>query len=327
MADSLQLLVVSDLHHAGTEERKRAGYEERTATNPLQRALLQLYRGNIWLKDPLGHAHMLDRFLERAGEPDLVVANGDYSCDSAFIGVADDAAFESAAFCLTQLRERFGDRLEATFGDHELGKKSLVGNVGGPRVASFHRAVGELKLRPFWTREVGDYLLLGVTSTLIGLDLFLGEAPEEERAEWRVLRAEHLREVDAAFHGLRRGQRVILFCHDPSALPFLARLDSVRGRHDRIEQTVIGHLHSRAVWRTARALSGMPAIPFLGTSVRRMSRALREAREWEPFKVVLCPSLTGIQLLKDGGYLTVELQPEDPQPLRWQLHPLPWSAG
>ena len=75
---------------------------------------------------------------------------------------------------------------------------------------------------------------------------------------------------------------------------------------------------------TAQRLAGIPEIGFLGVSIRRMSSALRKARLWEPFKVVLCPSLTGIQLFKDGGYLTVELPESSGGELDWKFHPIPW---
>ncbi len=319
-----QLLVVSDIHHAGAGERKRVGYEDAIANNFVQRMVLRLYRRHVWMRDPLGHSHFLDRFLEQAGEPDFVVANGDYSCDSAFVGVADEPSFLSAQECLRKLRERFGDRLRETIGDHELGKTSLVGGHGGLRLESFHRCANELGLKPFWTREVGDYVLMGVTSTLSALDIYLGEGLSDEADEWHELRDEHIGEVSATFDRLKKGQQVILFCHDPSALPFLARIPAVRKRYGRIARTVIGHLHSPFIMGTAQRLAGIPEIGFLGVSIRRMSSALRKARLWEPFKVVLCPSLTGIQLFKDGGYLTVELPESSGGELDWKFHPIPW---
>lgn len=327
MGKPLKLLVVSDIHYAGPEERTRVGYEARTSTNPIQRLFLKLYRDNLWLKDPLGHNHFLDWFFEMCGTADLVVANGDYSCDSGFIGLADDAAFESAEICLHKLREQFGKKLHETIGDHELGKKSLVGNVGGLRVESFKRCLDRLKLKRFWTLQRGAYVIMGVTSTLIAIDAMLGEALVEEREEWMALRDQHIAEIDEAFQKLERGQKVILFCHDPTALPFLARIDSVRSQWGRIEQTVLGHLHSQFILDTAHRIGGItPEVGFAGVTIRRITRALRKSKSWEPFKVVLCPSPTGIQAFKDGGFLTVELDPDDPKPLDWQAHPIPWSG-
>ena len=326
MSRPLKLLVVSDIHYAGPTERSREGYEASTSNSPLQRAFLQLYRDNLWLKDPLGHNHFLDWFFEMCGEADLVVANGDYSCDSGFIGLADDAAFESAEICLNKLREHFGNKLIEIYGDHELGKKSLVGNVGGLRIESFHRCRDRLALKPFWKIQRGLYVFLGVTSTLIALDAMLPEALPEEREEWLSLRDEHVAEIDRVFRNLKKGQKVILFCHDPTALPFLAKIPSVRTQWGRIEQTVLGHLHSNFILNTAHRLAGIPPVNFAGFTIRRITRALGKARTWDPFKVILCPSPTGIQLFKDGGFLTVELHPDEPQPLDWQLHPIPWAG-
>jgi hypothetical protein len=38
--------------------------------------------------------------------------------------------------------------------------------------------------------------------------------------------------------------------------------------------------------------------------------------------VLLCPSLAGIQLLKDGGFYTAELELSAAQPPRFHFHPL-----
>ncbi|MBG90044.1 MAG: hypothetical protein CMO80_24530 [Verrucomicrobiales bacterium] len=326
MGKPLKLLVVSDIHYAGPGERERSGYEARSATNVFQRELLRLYRGQIWLEDPLVHNHFLDWFMERAGEPDIVVANGDFSCDSAFTGHADDASFESAQICLNRLRERFGKSLHTTIGDHELGKKSLVGGLGGLRLKSFEITRDELGVQPFWQFTRGNYVFMGVTSSLLALPVLLAEGLEEEFDAWRELRDQHVAQIDAAFRDLKRGQRVILFCHDPTALPYLAEIQSVRAQYGRIEQTIVGHLHSEFVYKTSLVLSGLPTISFAGVPIKRMSSALQRARKWEPFDVKLCPSLTGIQAREDGGFLTVELDPDDPKPLEWEFHHLPWDA-
>jgi len=92
----------------------------------------------------------------------------------------------------------------------------------------------------------------------------------------------------------RTGQRVLLFCHDPTALPFFMARSSVRSRLGQIEQTVIGHLHSKLVFWNSKMLAGMPVIRFFGHTAQRMSTALHEARRWKPFHVRLCPSLAGI---------------------------------
>jgi hypothetical protein len=264
--------------------------------------------------------HLLDKFFEQAGPADLVIANGDYSCDTGFIGVSDDAACQSTRECLAKLRDRFGSKFRANFGDHEIGKCSFVGDNGGMRLASFHRAKNELGLEPFWQMESGRYVLIGVVSSLVALPVFEPEALREEISAWRQLRQQHLVEIRAAFSALRSDQRVLLFCHDPTALPFLWREEAVRAKLPQIEQSIIGHLHSNLILWKSRWLAGMPPIRFLGHSARRMSTALGEARHWKPFHVRLCPSLSGIELLKDGGFLTAELDMDARQPAKFRLH-------
>src|SRR5207247_922891 len=152
-----------------------------------------------------------------ASDGQHVVANGDYSCDSAFVGVSDEAAFQSAAECVAKLRQKFERKLEMTIGDHELGKMSLFGGRGGMRLASWQRSQRELNLRPFWTKEIGRYVLVGVTSSLIALPVYEPETLIEERIEWQRLRKEHLTQIRGFFTNLDRHRRVILFCHDPTA--------------------------------------------------------------------------------------------------------------
>jgi hypothetical protein len=314
------IAILSDIHYASAAEQERRDYESRGISNPLMRLALRLYRRYIWLRNPCAQNHLLDQFLSRAGEPDLVIANGDYSCNTAFVGVSDEASRESAAECLSKLRSRFGSRFLATYGDHELGKFSMVGQQGGMRLASWHAARNHLGLKPFWTCEAGNYLLMGVVSSLIALPAYEPETMPEERACWRQLRQEHLEQITTAFHGLAAGQKVLLFCHDPTALPFLAREDAVRSRLSQIEQTVIGHLHSPLILWKSQVLAGMPHVSFLGNTVRRLSGALRDARHWKPFRVRLCPSLAGIELLKDGGFLTLELDPSGKEQGRFLRH-------
>jgi hypothetical protein len=248
-----------------------------------------------------------------------VVANGDYSCDSIFVGLSDDAAFESANECLGKLRARFGSRLRVTLGDHELGKLSLAGHRGGMRLESWRRATSDLGLHPFWRLDLGRYTLVGVVSSLLGLPLFESDLLPAERPEWERLRERHLEEIRQAFSSLASDRRVILFCHDPTGLPFLWKEESVRAKVSLIEQTIIGHLHTNLVLREARLLAGMPVIGFLGHSVRRMTSALHEARRWRPFRVRLCPSLAGVELLKDGGFFRVELDLMGRCPARFQF--------
>ena len=97
------------------------------------------------------------------------------------------ARFESARIALGKLRQKYGGNFHANFGDHELGKLSVVGHRGGMRIASWHRAVNDLDLKPFWTRSCGAYTLMGIVSSLVALPVFEPDMLPEERAEWEKL--------------------------------------------------------------------------------------------------------------------------------------------
>jgi hypothetical protein len=323
MARTVTLGILSDIHYAGAAEQARGSdYALREIANPLARLFARLYYRFIWLREPLKQNHLLDQFLARSVSFDYVIANGDYACNTALVGLSDAAACQSAGECLAKLRRQFGPNLRANFGDHELGKIGLVGGRGGMRLASWRCARQELGLQPFWQLEIGSYVLVGLASSLVALPVFEADTLPAERSEWEQLRAEHLAEIRQAFAALPPGRRVLLFCHDPTALPFLWREPEVRARLPQIEQTVIGHLHSNVVWWKSRLLAGMPAIGFLGHTVKRLSTALSEARHWRPFHVRLCPALAGTELFKGGGYCTAHLDPEAQHPLRFQFHRL-----
>lgn len=303
------IAVLSDIHYASPAEKARGPAELKAIANPVLRGLVRSYRHFIWRRDPFAHNHLLTCFAESARDTDFVVANGDYSCDTAFVGVCDDAAFESARLCLSELRARFGPNFRAAMGDHELGKMSLFGGQGGLRLASWRRAQEGLSLEPFWVQAIGRYLLIGIASSVVALPVFESEALPDERAEWQEIRRAHFDRIRGAFASLEPDQRVLLFCHDPTALPFLWEDPVIRSKLGQLEATIIGHLHSRLFLWNSRVLSGMPTITFLGNSIRRMSAALRRARFWRPFRIQLCPALAGIELLKDGGYLRIGLYP------------------
>ena len=320
MTTTHRLLLVSDIHYASDAEKARRDFRLAGVDNPAARLLLRAFHHVVWERDPFAHNHYLDRFLARAGNADSVIANGDFSCDSAFIGVSDAAARESARLCLGRLRAQCGGQFRAVIGDHELGKRSMVGGRGGMRWESWRRTVDDLRIEPAWRQEIGRYVLIGVTSSVLALAVFAGDLLDEERTAWEEVRAQHWREVREIFSRLDSSQRVLLFCHDPSALPFLWRDDVVRARLGQIEQTIIGHLHTPVVLWQSRLLAGMPQINFLGHTVRRMSGALHEARHWRAFRVRLCPALAGIELLKDGGFYAVDLDPSGSVPARFELH-------
>jgi len=315
--------ILSDIHYASAAEQARGGdFEYRGIPNPLKRAFANAFRHYIWQRAPLRQNHLLDQFVERGASFDYVIADGDYSCNTAFVGLSDDAAYQSARECVQKLRQQFGANLRANYGDHELGKISTFGHRGGMRLASWHRTRDGLGLPPFWQLDIGSYTLLGFVSTLVALPVYQAETLPAERPEWERLRTEHLAAIRRAFAALPPSQRVLLFCHDPTALPFHWRDEIIRARLPQIEHTIIGHLHTNLVLWQSRLLAGMPPIRFLGHTVQRLSTALNQARLWRPFHVRLCPALAGIELLKDGGYCTLELDPEARQLAHFRFHPL-----
>ena len=320
----VRVALVSDLHYAGPMERARGNdYEYRELRNPLFRTLARGYRHYVWLRDPLDQGYLLHKFLEASARADYAIANGDYSCDSAAIGVSDDAAFESVRTCLGAIQKQFGTRTAFTYGDHELGKLSLAGARGGMRLASFYRARQDLELPPLWRLDLGRYTLIGVVSSLVGLPVFSRDALASDLPEWETIRKEHLAAIATEFANLPPNQRVLLFCHDPTALPFLWREEAIRQRISQVEHTFIGHLHSNLILRQSRLLAGMPTINFLGPTVRRLSLALGEARHWRHFKVRLCPAVAGLELLKDGGFLWLEIDSEGVEPLGVRFEHIP----
>ena len=317
------IAVLSDIHYAGPREQAEGDdYETRVIDNPFLRFALRLYREHIWLRYPLRQNGQLDRFIAAVPEVDYVIANGDYSCNTSAVGLSDDAAMESAQLCIGKLRDKFGGRLRLNFGDHELGKLRLMGTRGGLRLKSWERGLAETGIQPFWRLDLGNYVLFNCVSTLIALPVFDHDILPNERESWLKLREQHFTEVRAAFASLQPHQRVILFCHDPTALPFLARDEIIRSKLAQIERTIIGHLHSKLYLRMSKLLSGLPIIRFCGHSIRRMSTAVNEARHWRSFRVQLCPSLAGIELLNDGGFLTIELATDAGFPAKIQFHPL-----
>src|SRR5947209_7838997 len=97
MVRNYQVAILSDVHYAGAVEQARGNkFKDRDLPNPLLRLLVKLCRHFIWLRHPFGQNPRLDEFMQRAGTPDWVVANGDYCCDIAFVGLSDDGALQSA---------------------------------------------------------------------------------------------------------------------------------------------------------------------------------------------------------------------------------------
>jgi len=228
-------------------------YEFRAINNVLLRLFVRMHRRFIWLREPLNQNHLLDRFLSEAGAFDHLIANGDYSCNTAFVGMSDDAACQSARECLEKLRQKFGAGCARISETMNWAKVSFFGGQGGMRLASWQLARDQLGLERFWELEIGRYVLMGIVSSLIALPVFEPDTLPEERAEWERLRTEHLAEVREAFARLDSGRRVILFCHDPTALPFCGERKGPR-KLSQIEQTIIRastlatHLNGKAAF-------------------------------------------------------------------------------
>ena len=320
MDEGVSVLICSDIHYASDAEKRRIHYETRAIENPLSRLLVRFYRHFIWLRDPFAHNHLLKYVLDPATEPGLVVANGDFSCDSAFIGVADPAACESAGICLSQFRQRYGQKFRPVFGDHELGKITLCGGKGGLSLASWDVSRKKLGLEPIWTQRIGKYVLLGITSSLAAMQVYQHEALPEERSEWLEIAKEHLQKIAHEFNQLKSEDKVLLFCHDPTALPYLLEIEAVRSRLPQIEKTIIGHLHSNLIVWQSRVLSGIPHITSCGAAARRITAALSKGKTWRHFNLLLCPALAGIELFRRGGYYTVQIDPSANQPAMFTLH-------
>jgi hypothetical protein len=113
--------------------------------------------------------------------------------------------------------------------------------------------------------------------------------------------------VIKAFEALPRRARVILFCHDPSALDVLGRLPVVQSKLSQIALTVIGHLHSPGLLWVARRAARLgsrwtPRYPV----ARIVAKGLAGVRSWELFHPVVCPSTFGTGHLAAGGLLLIE---------------------
>lgn len=320
----VRVLIVSDIHYACESEQARAGHEGRVISCAPVRWAAAAYRRFVWLAEPHQHNHRVQQILEREPNPDWVVINGDLTSDTAFIGVSDDAASQSVVECLELLRSSYGERMHLCIGDHEIGKKSLFGGAGGPRLKSLSRAIEVHGFQKSWRRDIGVYSLVGVASTLAAWPVFAGEALEEEAEAWGEIAAGYTMEIADLFGGIDRDRKILLFCHDPSALMFLANVPEVCVRMENIETTVLGHLHSPSLLRLAMKLAGFPETGLMGNSVRRYTRALNNAEIWSAFRPMQCPSPAGLQCLKDGGYLTVELDPSGMTPPVWVRHRLLW---
>jgi len=319
---SHRVLIITDIHYACAAEKRRGDYESRTVSKPLPRWLLKQYRHFLWRRDVYGGNHFVDRFIHRASKADWVLGNGDYCCDSAFIGVADDPCLESAQECLGKLRSAFGENFVGIMGDHDLGKKSMFGGVGGMRLKSWTRCVETLQLKPLYTLEVGRYVLVGMNSSLIALPSCIGDCPAEEVDQWMALRQDHLEALRQTLEQVPKDRRLLFFLHDPSALPHLAEQPWMPAFWSRLDGTYIGHLHSELILKMSGVLAGMPRLTGLGHTALKISTALQKAEKWRPFKVQLIPAPGGIEIWKKGGYGELLIPAGEQGRPTLKIHPL-----
>ncbi len=307
----MRILILSDIHYACEKERARGDFRTKGVANPVARFLVGRWSEWLWEGDPFARNEAFHRFLERDFHADLVVANGDYSVDSGFIGMADPAAHESALFVLRSLKKKFGDRLHSIVGDHELGKVSPDGGRGGMRLEAFRKSLALPTVHSQWRMAIDNLVLLGVNSTLLAIPVLERDMLPTERGEWDQHRLEHLEWIATEFESLKPDQRIILFCHDPTGIPYLHRIEAVASRLDQVEHTVIGHLHSRWILNAAGKLAGFPRIRHLGAGVERVSRGLNESACWKDYSILFCPALDGIKW-HSGACLMLDIDPSQP---------------
>jgi hypothetical protein len=289
-----------------------AGYGSiRAHPDPVARAWRQgLYR----VRRRFWNGHLKWRhtaFLQALDEvascnPDWVVANGDYGGDLGGVGLSHRATLDSASLVVALIRNRFPGRSRFVFGDHDLGKYSTLLREGGIRLSSLDVGEKQLRIPSFWHEVDGDVHLIGVNSSLFSLDLFLPEAIADEIPEWQRRRAAHVEQVVAAFENLPSRARVLLFCHDPSALTALSELPVIRRKLPQIEMTVIGHLHSPTLLRLARLAARLSGFKPRYPVARIVARGIEGARHWSLFKPVVCPSTFGTGHHVAGGILLVD---------------------
>jgi hypothetical protein len=312
----MRLAVLSDFHVLGPGELEKndQSYQQLGAdVDPVRRLWrkgLYRVRRRLWNTHPELRATAFRKAMDEVADfnPEWIIANGDYGGDTGGIGLSDEHTFESAAGVVDVLRRRFAERMRFVFGDHELGKYSTVLRDGGIRLRSLELGEQKLGIPSFW-HEVDEHIhLIGINSSLFTLELFLPEALVEEIPEWRRRRDEHIALVSHAFDGLPKNARVLLFCHDPSALAALSQVPVVIDRLSHIEMTVIGHLHAPSLLKLAnlvpraRPKKWRPKYPV----ARIVAHGLEGVRSWKMFHPVVCPSTFGAGHHVHGGVLFIE---------------------
>lgn len=306
---------MSDLHVMGPGE-EASSLESVLALgegdHPLRRRVrrgMNRVRNRFWHWDPKSRMACFHHALEMVADyhPDWLVLNGDYGGDHEGVGLSDEHTFASAAMVIGMVRETFPHRTRFVFGDHDIGKYNTIRRRGGIRLLSLRRGEDDLGIESFWHIEHDSHHLIGVNSSLLTLGLFLPEALEDEVQDWRRLRDEHLARVTEVFEGLPAPARIILFCHDPSALAVLGAVPEVRRRQSQILRTVVGHLHTPGLLALNRVVGRLPAPPANAYPIARIvSEGARGARAWKAFHPVVCPSTYGVGNHIAGGVLFME---------------------
>lgn len=307
----MQLAVISDIHMVGPAELALANesYEYlRQHPSPVARAVrssLYRVRRRFWNGHLKWRQTAFLRALDEVAEqrPDWLIANGDYGGDFGGTGLSNGATLDSARVVVDTIRSRFPERSRFIFGDHDLGKYSTVLREGGIRLHSLDVGERQLRISSFWHEVDECYHLIGVNSSLFTLDLFLPEALAEEIPEWQRRRAAHIEQVTRAFSELPSRGRVILFCHDPSALAVLSRIPVIARRLHQVELTVVGHLHSPTLLRLSRYAAQLSNLSPRYPVARIVATGLAGVKTWSKFNPVVCPSTFGTGHHVAGGIL------------------------
>ncbi len=310
----MRVAVISDVHVLGPDEARRShriyrniGLHHSFWRRKWDRALMRVRR-RLWNWHPENRYACFVRALDEIArfEPDWVVANGDFGGDAAGVGISADEAFESVRRVVDLLRCTFPDRCRFVYGDHEIGKHSTELRRGGIRLESVRRGQSDLNMPLFWHERAGPFDLMGMSSTLLRLDLFLPEALPAEIPAWDELRRRHIEQIHEAFAALSAETRVLLFLHDPSALSALENIPEARARLPQIERTILGHLHAPALLRLTRLFSRLPALNPRYPVARIIAHGTRGAHRWSVFRPVVCPSTFGAGHHFSGGVLFLE---------------------
>lgn len=320
-------VIFSDVHYAGPAETRRGLSEDKIKAPLYQKAFVSLYRNFLWLADPVFHAKRIHPLITRINKlsPDEIIYLGDLSMDTGFVGISDHASFESAEEFINLCHSELSSPIRWVMGDHELGKTSIIGKIGGPRFESMSKWTDALNMPIHWSSKWNHWKLICLCSTLAAYPVYSPEFLPSELKAWEAARQNHLSWIKDTFGNISKEERVIIFCHDPSALGYVSEIKEVREKMSQIAVTWVGHMHTSAVAQAAQILSGVPEVCSFGHSIRRFTVALNRAKIWRDFNMKLCPSPSGSELFRDGGFYEMTLFGEDDkQHPTCVFHPFPW---